>query len=141
MALELFDYIGSIFGSEKEWQKIKNYDKKRHSFLLNRFMSIKFPIQGSLFNDLKANPVTVADIWRSLGSKFKFTPSWIYTKTKKKPKINEWTPNTDTVNEYLVINNIGKREFSEAIKFGGEKFKSEFNRFEKQVLGGYARKK
>ena len=69
--MKLFDYIKTIFGSDVQWDKTKNYDKSKNSFMLNRFMSIKFPAQAQLFNMLRTDPVGQAEAWRMVTSKYK----------------------------------------------------------------------
>ena len=51
--MKLFDYIKVLFGKDPQWEKLKGYDKSKNSFMTNRFMSIKFPIQANMFNALK----------------------------------------------------------------------------------------
>ena len=51
--MKLFDYIKVLFGKDVNWDKVSNYDKSKNSFMTNRFMSIKFPIQANMFNTLK----------------------------------------------------------------------------------------
>ena len=55
--MKLFDYIKVLFGRDPQWEKLKGYDKSKNSFMTNRFMSIKFPIQANMFNALKIDPV------------------------------------------------------------------------------------
>ena len=54
--MKLFDYIKVLFGKDAQWEKTSSYDKSKNSFMTNRFMSIKFPIQGNMFNTLKIGP-------------------------------------------------------------------------------------
>ena len=58
--------------------------------MVNRIMSIQFPIQANQFNKLKVTPPPVVDWWRdTLSHRFSKPPVWIYTKTKKVEKQEE----------------------------------------------------
>ena len=134
--MKLFDYISKLFGSsDLEWEKIKDYDKSKNSFMTQRFMSIKYPIQANMFNSLKTNPVGIANSWRLVASKFNRTPSWIYTKVKKtsaKTKDN-WSPNPEALKMYSKLNEIGMREFELALKMEPTVVKASINKLEKQM--------
>lgn len=133
--LKLFDYINVLFGSDEKWDSVSNYDKIRNDFMTRRLMSIKFPIQANLFNTLKQDPVSQAECWRMIGSKFKGTPGFIYTKTKAtaKSKKSSWYPKESTINYYLKINEIGMREFKEIEKFNQSELFENLQRLEKQI--------
>ena len=51
--MKLFDYIKILFGTDAQWNKLKSYDKSKNSFMTNRFLSIRYPQQASMFNALK----------------------------------------------------------------------------------------
>jgi hypothetical protein len=53
--------------------------------MINRIMSINFPVQANQFNHLKINPSSSVDWWHgTLINLYTKPPYWIYTKTKKK---------------------------------------------------------
>lgn len=131
--MQLFDYIKILFGKDENWEKVSNYDKSRNAFLSNRFMGIKFPIQANLFNMLKTDPVGQAEAWRMVASKFNRVPGFIYTKVKKQPKINEWVPNPKAVELYMKFNEIGHREFKEALEYNKSEIKIAIDILEKQI--------
>lgn len=131
--MKLFDYIRLLFGKDSDWEKVSNYDKSRNSFLSNRFMGIKFPIQANLFNTLKTDPIGQAEAWRMVASKFNKVPGFIYTKVKKQPKEKEWKPEPKAVELYMKYNEIGNREFAEAIKYNPLLVKTAINILEKQI--------
>lgn len=82
--MNLFDLIKAIFKKGNEWEKIANIEKSRNFFMVNRIMSIQFPIQANQFNKLKINPYPVVDWWhRTMSSYYKSQPQWIFTKTIK----------------------------------------------------------
>ena len=131
--MKLFDYIKVLFGRDLQWNKLKGYDKSKNSFMTNRFMSIKFPIQANMFNALKIDPIGQAEAWRMVASKFNRVPGFIYTKTKSSKKVKKWEPNTKALEMYLKINEIGDRDFKEAIKYHPTEVKNAINVLEKQM--------
>tara|TARA_B100000767_G_scaffold273022_1_gene302095 strand:- start:461 stop:871 length:411 start_codon:yes stop_codon:yes gene_type:complete len=131
--MKLFDYIKVLFGRDLQWNKLKGYDKSKNSFMTNRFMSIKFPIQANMFNALKIDPIGQAEAWRMVASKFNRVPGFIYTKTKSSKKVKKWEPNTKALEMYLKINEIGDRDFKEAIKHHPTEVKNAINVLEKQM--------
>ena len=52
--MKLFDYIKVLFGKDSEWEEATDYDKSKNSFMTNRFMSAKFPVQANLFNQFRS---------------------------------------------------------------------------------------
>jgi len=133
--MKLFDYIKVLFGKDEHWDKVTNYDKSKNSFMTNRFMSIKFPIQANLFNSLKIDPAGQAEAWRLVSSKFNRVPGFIYTKVKKsaKQKAKEWNPNPKALELYMKFNEIGEREYKEALKHNPSLVQSSIDILEKQM--------
>ena len=127
------DYIKVLFGRDLQWNKLKGYDKSKNSFMTNRFMSIKFPIQANMFNALKIDPVGQAEAWRMVASKFNRVPGFIYTKTKASKKIKTWVPDPKALEFYLKINEIGERDFKEAMKHHPSEVKNAITVLEKQM--------
>lgn len=133
--MKLFDYIKVLFGKDEHWDNVTNYDKSKNSFMTNRFMSIKFPIQANLFNTLKIDPVGQAEAWRLVSSKFNRVPGFIYTKVKKsaKQKAKEWNPNPKALELYMKFNEIGEREYKEALKHDPLLVQTSIDILEKQM--------
>jgi hypothetical protein len=53
--------------------------------MINRIMSIQYPIQANQFNKIKITPVHVVNWWHdNLSSRFSKPPGWLYTETIKK---------------------------------------------------------
>jgi len=89
--MQLFEIVKNIFSTnDKNWKSVGRIDKSRNFFMVNRIMSIQFPIQANQFNKLKVTPAPVVDWWRdTLSHRFSKPPVWIYTKTKKVEKQEE----------------------------------------------------
>jgi hypothetical protein len=130
---KLFDFIKVFFGSNPKYKEVSDYQKKKHKFILNRFMSIRYPDTAQRFNINKINPVAVVNLWRVVAGKYNRTPSWIFTKTKKSPerKENDFIPSEDTINFYLRFHKISKRDLNDAMKFHKNDILNELERIEK----------
>lgn len=115
--MQLFDYIKVLFGSDQGWDDLNGYDKSRNSFMTNRFMSAQWPVQANLLNALRTDPVGQAEAWRMVARKFNRVPGFIYTKVSKGKTEKQWTPDPKALEFYLKVNQIGMREFNEALKW------------------------
>lgn len=133
--MDLFDYIKCIFSQSKDYENLPDYVKKKHAFMTNRFLSIQYPIQADMFNKININPVGIADSWRKVGIRHKRTPGWIFTKTKKKPKDSVYAPSEEALTFHLKINEIGMREYRDAMKYEPEKITSDLKTIQKQIDG------
>ena len=137
--MNLFDLIKSIFKKGNEWDKISNAEKARNFFMVNRIMSIQFPIQANQFNKLKINPYPVVDWWhRSMTGHYKTQPQWIFTKTNK-AKENTVSSNKDprdfTSSEDLIREKyqISKRDLADLKKFFPDKYNEWLSSIEDQI--------
>lgn len=120
--------------NQTEWKKIKDTDKARNFFMLNRFMSIKYPVQASILSHYKINAVSVSDYWhRTMNTLYSSTPGWIYAKTKKKADVEKKLdlPSNEMIKWYCEKNEITRKDFDQNVKFFGEKFVSELKSLEK----------
>lgn len=116
--MKLFDYINVIFSANNaKWEEVSELDMARNAFMLNRLMSIKFPIQAQMLNIMKISPVGQAQTWRNIAKQFKRTPGFIYTKTKNMSSDKTKKLNEDAVAMYMKFNEIGETEFKDAYKF------------------------
>lgn len=127
--MDLFDIIKS-FTNQKAWENVSKADKQRNLFMINRIMSIQFPLQANAFNNTKIDPESVVNFWRSfIASKYKTPPTFIYTSTNKKKK--EAKKEVDESVSLFIKEKyeISDREIAELQKF----FPSEFEKFCKDV--------
>ena len=118
--MELFKLIDVLFKDPKKYRELTNNDKKKNFFMINRRMGIAFPIQANGFNRIGVNPAAVIDMWQKVASRNGKVPSWMYTKTTTQKKTKKWEAPPEVVDEYLRINNIGKRELEDAMKLDPE---------------------
>lgn len=125
--MELFDIVKTIFKQDKEWNKVSRNDKTRNFFMINRIMSIQFPIQAHQFNHTKISPRPIADWWHNtLSRHYTKMPNWIFTKTKKTEtkkdtkKVIDFDPEVEKfIREKFAVSN---RELTELKKFYPEKY-------------------
>ena len=118
---KLFDFMKIMFTKPAQYKKIKQHNKKRHHFMINRFFAIKYPENAQVFNYNGINGGQVVDMWSMVARRFTSVPGWIYTKTKKAKKSNttkeEYIPSDEAVTVYMQRYDIGKREFEEMKRF------------------------
>jgi hypothetical protein len=131
---KLFDFIAIMFTQPKVWDKLKPYDKARHFFMVNRFMSINHPIQANYLQHIKVNPAEVMNYWQQTMTRlYTRVPSWMYIKTKKAKAAAKKTKfvDDDTIKEYCTRMGYSRRQINESIDFFGDKFIDELKLFEK----------
>lgn len=84
MAAEFFDILGYIFTNKSEFDKLSELTLNRNSFMVNRTLSIQYPLQVNAFNVLGINSADVMKFWAEyLGGKYK-VPYFVYTKGSKR---------------------------------------------------------
>jgi hypothetical protein len=124
--MQLFDLVKNIFSNnEKVWKSVGRIDKSRNFFMVNRIMSIQFPIQANQFNKLKITPPPVIDWWRdTLSHRFSKPPVWVYTKTKKteKPEISKVKEFPETESFIREKYKISKRDLLQLKEFYPDKY-------------------
>jgi hypothetical protein len=132
---KLFDFIKIMFTKPDHYNKLKNFSKKRHHFMVNRFMAINFPVNAQSFNFNGINGASVIDCWHMVTSRFSRVPGWIYTKTKssKKNTKDKYQPSETALNIYMQKNEIGTREIEELKMFCKEEFYADLKTLEKQI--------
>jgi len=118
---KLFNFTKVFFGNNPKYNDVTNNQKKKHRFIIQRFMAIRYPATAELFNINRINPVAVINMWKIVASKFTKTPFWIYTKTKTTiNKKEKYVPSDETIAYYLKINKISRRDLSDGLKYNNE---------------------
>jgi hypothetical protein len=126
--MQLFDIVKNIFSTNnKTWDTVGRIDKSRNFFMVNRIMSIQFPVQANQFNKMRIVPGPVVDWWRNtLSSRYSKPPNWIYTKTKKTSteEKNKDSKNFDEVELFIREKySVSKRELSDIKNFYPDRYK------------------
>lgn len=132
---KLFDFVKIMFTRPELYKKIKQTNKKRHHFMINRFFAIKYPQNAQLFNINNISGGNVVECWSMVAARFKSVPGWIYTKTKRttKNKKEEYIPDPFAVQLYMEKNEIGAREFNELKTFAQDELYADLQKIEKQI--------
>jgi len=124
--MQLFDIIKLIFNNkQKEWKSVGRIDKSRNFFMINRIMSIQFPVQANQFNKLKVVPAPVVDWWHdTLSARFSKPPIWLYTKTEKSDTTKTEEAKTSKLTESFIRDKyrISKRDIETIKKFYPDKY-------------------
>jgi hypothetical protein len=131
--MELFDYIKIFFSKPNEYKKLNNAQKSKHHFILNRFMSIKYPIQANMLNEIGINGAAVADSWQLVASQYKRVPGWIYTKTKKGAKNEALKLDKETLDYYASVYQLSNKDIEQMKRFFPNELKAELKKLEKQM--------
>lgn len=131
---KLFDFINIMFTQKTTFDKLKAYEKARHFFMVNRFMSIQYPVQADYLQHLKTNPAEVINYWHdTMNRLYNRVPSWMYIKTKKAKQAAKKTKFVEeaTIKEYCERLGYSRRQIDEALEFFPEKMTEELKNFEK----------
>lgn len=133
--MKLFDFIKIFFGENPEYYKLKKYDKGKFRFMINRFMSINYPIQAESLNLNGTDSAHVVESWHLAAKNFKRTPGWIYTKVRKAPAKPEdgFIPEAETVKFYMNKFKISSKDYDTCIKFNKEELYNELEALEKEM--------
>jgi len=134
--MDLFELIKQMFDRTSKWEKIKTYDKSRNFFMINRFMSINFPMQANMFNNRHISSSSAIDSWKDVVNRlFTKPPSWMYTKTKKAASGSgsKKYPERETVYQWMKINNMSKHDLDSMMELMEDETINEITKFEKML--------
>lgn len=117
MAVQLFDFIDSLFNSKK-YQNNTAVDKRQSFFMTERMMSIHYPLQVEQLNVLDINKERIMDFWsRYLSGSYSRKPGWIFTKVnpsskKENKKDNFSNIKQPTIDYFLSKNMLDERDYN-----------------------------
>ena len=129
----LFDFINAMFSKPEEFKKTKLHERGKHFFMVNRLMSIGFPVQAAIFNHIKINPAQVVTFWQeTLSKRYTRTPNWMYVKTRKeREKKKAEQPISEEVQKlYCETYKISRRDLDDAMAILGNSMYQELKDFE-----------
>lgn len=131
--MDLFDVVKMLFDRNSKWTELKTYDKGRNFFMINRFMSINYPMQANMFNTRQIQSSSAVDSWKDVMNRlFTKTPPWIYTKTKKtETKGKKKHPEKETVQEWMRLNKMSKKDLDSMMELHHDETMKEIFDFEK----------
>jgi hypothetical protein len=120
-----FDYMKDFFNN-KDWEEKTNNDKNKNYFMLQRMLSIKYPIEMNTYNHIKIDKVATTELMRmSMLRIYKSgVPRWIYTKTKTakkktKPKY-DFSKYSREISKIMETEMIDKKHMDYKIQYNPE---------------------
>ena len=131
----VFDIIKKLFTDRREFNNVSDFLLNRNSFMINRFIAIKYPDKVQCFNNTKVNQVDVCKFWADyLGGQYR-VPSFIYTKGAKrsqetKSKIQKM-PSDALINEFCIYYKFDKKDVLTALKMFKDDMINEINEYVK----------
>jgi hypothetical protein len=131
----LFGFIKVFFTSPETYNGLKQYDKAKNRFMVNRFMAINYPVMANKLNKTGTVAANVIDSWYMIAQRYTRVPGWIYTKLDKQTKVNNvvYDPDPEALKIYLNKYQIGQRDFKLALKFKPDEVMKEIEYIEKQI--------
>lgn len=133
--MQLFDLVKVMFTNPKGYAELKNSDKAKNMFMINRFFAIKFPTTAHALNRNGINPWAVVDLWQLVAKRFGRVPGWIWTKTSKTSTDKKaWKPDPDLANMWMKIHKLGPKDLEIAIKFNESEMKKIFTDLKKRTI-------
>jgi hypothetical protein len=80
---ELIDVVNAIFTRKSEWSKITDDDKEKNFFIINRYMSKKYPVQAQLLNQKSINKISAINLWYFFILNDRYYTKWFWSKSVK----------------------------------------------------------
>lgn len=112
--MQLFDFIDCLFSKEK-WKTVSEVDKRSNFFMVQRFLSIQFPLECNVFNDNGISKEKALDYWNIvLCNRYRSKPSWIFTKQNPLKNIKDKSFDKiekETISYYLEKYFLKMRDF------------------------------
>ncbi len=133
---KLFDFVDIMFTDKKTFDKLKPYEKARHFFMINRFMSIDQPVRANFMQHIKINPAEAINFWQMLMTRlYSRKPNWLFTSVKKKKEEakRKQVVEEATITEYCRRFSYSRRQITDAMEFHGDKFTQELLSFERML--------
>ena len=135
-----FDIINMIFTNYEEFNKLSDLILEKNFFIINRIFSIKYPLQGNIFNTKYINTAKVIRAWALfITSKEGYgkTPYFIYTKGSKKTNEsnNKLQNNLDKtlIKEYCKRYHITLKDFNNLKSLYNDELITDVKRYEKLI--------
>jgi hypothetical protein len=131
----LFSFVKIFFTDNATYNNLKRYDKSKNRFMINRFMSINYPVMAQKLNRVGTDAANVVDSWYMIAQRYTRVPGWIYTKLSKQTKVDSkvYDPNPEALKIYLNKYQISQRDYKLALKFNPEAIMKEIDYIEKQI--------
>ena len=128
-AISPFDIIKMMFTDVHSFNNLSNLILAKNFFMINRILSIMFPMQAQCFNNIDINQAEVIRAWQKFGR----VPGFVYTKGAKAAQ--ELTKSNDISKEdkelYCKHYQISLKDFDDMLYFAHDCVIEHFNNFVK----------
>jgi hypothetical protein len=133
-----FDILNNMFINWKEFDSYTSTVFEQNFFMLNRTLSIKYPMQAAYFNKMNINQKETVKFWKYFLNAKEGTgrvPQFVYTKGAKRTTDEDISenskPDPKAVIEYCKRYNLSKHDFEDMMSFFRNDTIEDLKRFEK----------
>lgn len=130
----LFDIIKWVFTDAETIMNMSDVLLKRHSFMVNRFMSIQYPQQAYIFHSSGVSGANIVKAWSCffLRQRLRYSPKWVYTKGAKRSKEeidNKSEFKEKEIKEMCMFNKVNYNDYKANLQFFPDKVKSDLKQY------------
>jgi len=137
-AITPFTVIDYLMTNDGKYETLGNGDKKKNFFVVNRRLSINYPMHADILQHIRINPVAVLDFWHSyLPSKHKTKPGWLFIAGEKKAKETEAKKqkiSKDAIVNFAKFFNYDIKSVNDALEFFGDDMVAEIKEYERYAV-------
>lgn len=132
-----FDIINMMFTRKEEFNQLSDLTLANNYFMINRVFSIKYPIQGQLFNNLDINKAEVIKCWQKFLTTYENpnrVPYFVYTKGSKRSSEEQSTTiniKKQDILDYAKKYNLSIKDVEDIILFNREGFLNQVEEMKK----------
>lgn len=135
-AISPFDIIKMMFTDVSAFNNLSNLILSKNFFMINRIMSIMFPMQAQCFNNLDINQAEVIRTWQRFATAklgYGRVPGFVYTKGAKASQelVNTDNISKDNKEAYCAHYQISLKDFDDMLYFMHDIVLEHFNNFVK----------
>jgi len=134
---ELFDLLKYMFESPSSYEEVSKGDKRKNFFMVNRRLSVQYPVQANMLQHVRINMEATVDWWqRFLRKSYTKTPYWMFIKgVKKNQKEEEKKINisAESMSAYARFYGIDLKSVRDSCKFFPEKMVKEIKDIENMI--------
>jgi len=128
---DLFFFINMLW-REDELNALTDYQIGKHHFMINKFMSIQWPLNAAFMGHQGINPASAVRYWRKmLILQYYSPPKWLYATGVKKPKAT-YTASPEAIETYCRWNECGLRDIEEITSIFPKELEEELKAIEAQ---------
>ncbi len=112
----------ALFSHNDTWKFVTDSQKEKYFFIINRYLSKKYPDKSQLLNDKLINKVAALDTWYLFMLNIPY-PKWFWSKSessKIKPEISE-----DEITQLMFELDLKKEDIEILIKYYPKLIKEE----------------